>query len=124
MDKPVDFHLLLSQTKYNQSPADVEADVGSATHDMVAQSGAGGKPKLDLLSTHSTLYYRLQVRRWSKPVDFHLLLSQTKYNQSPAAVEEDVGSATHDMVANVVLAASTNCKLDLLNTHTMLYYCL
>jgi len=26
--------------------------VHSATHDVVAQSGAGGQPKLDLLSTH------------------------------------------------------------------------
>jgi hypothetical protein len=46
--KPVDISLLLSPTKYNWSLAPVEADVDSATHDVEAQCGAGGQPKLDI----------------------------------------------------------------------------
>jgi hypothetical protein len=37
----VDLPLLLSQTNYNRSLAPVEANVDSATHDMVAQCCAG-----------------------------------------------------------------------------------
>jgi len=44
-----------SQTKFIWSLAPVHADVDSATHDMVAQCGAGGQPKLDLLRTHTRL---------------------------------------------------------------------
>jgi len=51
----VDLHFLPPQTKYNWSLAAVEADVDSDTHDMVAQCGAGGQSKLDLLSTYTTL---------------------------------------------------------------------
>jgi hypothetical protein len=53
--EPVDLPLLLSQTKHNWSLAVVEADVEGATHEMVAQCGGGGQPKLDLLSTHTRL---------------------------------------------------------------------
>ena len=38
--------------KYNRSLAAAHMDIHSATHDVVAQCGAGGKPKLDLLRTH------------------------------------------------------------------------
>jgi hypothetical protein len=41
----------------------------------------------------------MQVRGWSEPVDFPLLLSQTKYNWKLAADEADVDGAAHDMVA-------------------------
>jgi hypothetical protein len=50
--EPVDLPLLLSQTNYNWSLAPVEANVDSATHDMVAQYGAGDQPQMDLLSTY------------------------------------------------------------------------
>jgi len=53
--EPVDFPLLVSQTKYNWSLAAVEAHIGSATLDMVAQCGAGGQPKLHLFSTYTRL---------------------------------------------------------------------
>jgi hypothetical protein len=95
----VELCLLPSQTKCDWSLAVVEADVDSATHDMVAQCSAGGKHKSDLLSTHTRLSYRLQVRRWSEAVDLPLLPSQTKCNWSLAAVETDVDSGPHDMVA-------------------------
>ena len=38
---PVDFPLPLFHPKYNWSLAAVEAHIGSATHDVVAQCGAG-----------------------------------------------------------------------------------
>jgi hypothetical protein len=40
----VDFPLLLSQTKDNWSLALAEADVDSATHDIIAQCGVGDQP--------------------------------------------------------------------------------
>ena len=40
--------------------------------------------------------------RWSEPVDLPLLLSQTKYNWSLAAVDVIEDSATHDMVTQCV----------------------
>jgi len=43
------------QTKYIWSRALDEADVNSATHDMLSQCGVGGQPKLDLLSTYTRL---------------------------------------------------------------------
>jgi hypothetical protein len=73
--------------------------VDSATHDMVAQCGTGGKPRFDLLSTHTRLWCRPDQREWCEPVDLPLLLSQTKYNWSLVPVEADVDSATLDMVA-------------------------
>jgi hypothetical protein len=114
--EPVAFPLLLSQTKYKRSLAPDEADVDSATHDMVTQCGDGGQHKFDLLHIHTRLQYRMQVRRWSEPVDFPLLLSQTKYKRSLAPDEADVDSATHDMVAQ----CGDGCqpKMDLLRTHT------
>jgi hypothetical protein len=95
--KPVDFPFLLSQTKYQWSLALVVVDVDSATHDIADQCGAGGQPKLDLLSTHTKLWCCCNVRRWREPVDFPLLLSQTKYQWSLAPVVVDVDSATHDI---------------------------
>jgi hypothetical protein len=80
--------------------------VDSATHNMVVQCGAGGRPLLDLLRTHTRLSCRRYMRRWSEPVDLPLLLSCPKYNWSLALDEVDVDSGTHDMLANVVLAAS------------------
>jgi hypothetical protein len=53
--EPDDLPLLLSQPKYNWSLAAVEADVHSATYDMVAKCCAGGQLKLELLSTHMRL---------------------------------------------------------------------
>jgi len=47
--------VLASQTKSDWSLAPVEAGVDGATHDMGAQCGAGGEPKLDLLSAHTRL---------------------------------------------------------------------
>jgi hypothetical protein len=52
---PVDLPLPLSQTKHNRSAAPVEADVDSATYDMVAQCGASNQLKLNLLSTLTRL---------------------------------------------------------------------
>jgi len=49
------FTFLISQTNYIRSLAAVEADVDSATYVMVAQRGAGGQPKLDLMTTHTKL---------------------------------------------------------------------
>jgi hypothetical protein len=50
--EPVDLLLVLSQTNLNWSLSAVKADNESATYDMQAQCGAGGKPKSDLLSAH------------------------------------------------------------------------
>jgi hypothetical protein len=120
--EPVDIHLpslsLLSQTKNYLSLAAVEAILDSATYDVVAKCGAGHQPKLDLLGTHTTLYYRLYGRRWSGPVDLPSLLSQTKYNRSLAAVEANEDSATYDVVKKC--GAGRKPKLDLLRTHTTL----
>jgi hypothetical protein len=55
LSEPVDLPLLLATTKYDWSPAAVEADVDSAKHDMVAQCGDDGQPKLDLLNTLTRL---------------------------------------------------------------------
>jgi hypothetical protein len=116
--EPVDLPLLLSQTKYNCSLALVEDDVDSTRYDMVAQRGVGGKPKLDLLRTHTPLWCCCYVRQWSEPVDIPLLLSQnTKYNCSLALVEDNVDSATHDMVAQRV--AGGQPILGFFRTHTM-----
>ena len=46
---------VLSQTKYIWSLAAVDADVDDARYDMVAQCGAGGQPKLDLITIHTRL---------------------------------------------------------------------
>jgi len=54
----------------------------------------------------------------SEPVDLNLLLSQTKYNWSLAAVKDNVGSVTYDMVAQC--GAGDQPKFDLLSTHTRL----
>ena len=53
--EPVDLPLLLSQTKYNWSLAEVDADIDSTTQDMVAQCDAGGQPKSALITTHMML---------------------------------------------------------------------
>jgi len=54
--EPLDLPLLLSQTNFIRSLASVDADVDSATYDLVAQCGAGGgKPKLDHMMTHTRL---------------------------------------------------------------------
>jgi hypothetical protein len=50
-----DIPLLLSQPKHNWSSAADEADVDSAIYNVVAQCGAGGQLKLDLIATHSRL---------------------------------------------------------------------
>ena len=97
--KSVDFPLLLSQTKHNRSLAPDEADVDSATHDMTPKGGAVGQHKIDPFRTHTRLYCRMQVRRWSESVDLPLLLLQTKYNRSLALDEADVDRATYDKVA-------------------------
>jgi hypothetical protein len=47
----------------------------------------------------------------SEPVDSPLVLSQTKYNWSLAAVEVNVGSTTYDMVAQC--GAGDQLKSDL-----------
>jgi len=93
--EPVDLPLLVSQTKYNWSLALDEAEVDSATHDMVAQCGAGSQPLLELLRKHTRLSCCCNMRRWSEPVDLPLLVSQTKYNWSLALDAADVDSTTH-----------------------------
>jgi hypothetical protein len=118
--EPVDFPLLLSQTKCNRSLAPDEADVDSVAYDMVAQCGAGSKPKFVFLRTHTRLQYSMHVRQWSEPVAFPLLLSQTKYKRSLVADEADVDSATHDMVAQCCDGGQP--KMDLLRTHKRLQY--
>jgi hypothetical protein len=97
--EPDDLCLLLSQTKYNWSLAPDEDDMDSARYDMVAQCGAGGQPKLDLIRTHTKLWCCCYLSRWSEPDDLCLLLSQTKYNGSLAPDEDDMDSARYDMVA-------------------------
>jgi hypothetical protein len=87
---------------------------------MVARCGADGQPKLDLLSAHTRLWYRLWVRRWSEQVELPFVTSQTKYNGSLAPVEADDYSATNDMVARC--GADGQPKLDLLSTHTRLWF--
>jgi hypothetical protein len=53
--EPVDLPLPLSQAKQIWSLAPVEVDVGRARYEMVAQCGAGGRPKLNLVSTYTRL---------------------------------------------------------------------
>jgi hypothetical protein len=60
--EPVDLPLLLSQTKYKWTLAVDGADVDSATRDMVAHRGAGVQSKLDLMRTHTRLWYWLFAR--------------------------------------------------------------
>jgi hypothetical protein len=92
--------------------------VDSATHDMVAQCGAGGQPKLDLLRTHTRPSCCCNMRKLSEPVDLPLLLSKTKYNWSLALDEAYVNIATHDMLAQC--GAGDQPLLDLLRTNTRL----
>jgi hypothetical protein len=60
----------------------------------------------------------LYARRWSEPVDLPLILSQTKFVWSLAAVEADNDSATYDMEAQC--GAGGQPKSDLLSTQTRL----
>jgi len=83
--EPVDFPLLLSQTKHNGSIAPAQANMDSARSTMAAQCGAGGQPKLAILSTHKRLWCCCYMRGWSAPVDFPLLLSQTKHKAKSVA---------------------------------------
>jgi hypothetical protein len=106
-----DLPLLQFRTKHIWSLALVEADVDSAKHDMVAQCGAGGQPKLDLLTTYIRLWCCCYARRWYEPVDLPLLLSQTNYNWSLAPVEAHEDSA------------GGQPNLDLLTTHMRLWCC-
>jgi hypothetical protein len=46
--EPVDVSLPLFQTKYDRSLAAVDAELDSATNDMVAQCGAGGQSKFQI----------------------------------------------------------------------------
>jgi hypothetical protein len=52
---PLDSPLILSRTNFIWSNASAEADLDSASHDLVAQCGAGGLSKLDLISAQTTL---------------------------------------------------------------------
>jgi hypothetical protein len=90
--------------------------VDSTRHDMVAQRGAGGKPKMDIIRTHRRLRCWCYMCRWFEPLDLPLLPSQTKHNRSLAAVEAHVDSARHDMA--VQHGAGGQSKLDLIRTHT------
>ena len=56
--KPIDLFLLLSLPILNVPLAANDDDVDSARYAMVAQCGAGGKPKLALILTHMRLKYR------------------------------------------------------------------
>jgi hypothetical protein len=49
--------------------------------------------------TYTRLWCFSNMCRWSEPVDLRLLLSRTKYNWSLAPDEDDMDSATYDMVA-------------------------
>jgi hypothetical protein len=97
--EPADLPLLSSQTKHHLSPAADDADDDGATHDMVAQCSAGGKPRWDLLSIHTRLWCWPYARRWPEPADLPLLPSQKKRNWSLAADDADVDGDKHDMVA-------------------------
>jgi hypothetical protein len=114
----LDLPLRLSQTNFFWSVAAVEADVDSATYDMVTHCGADPNPRLDLVRTHTGLSLRLYGGRWSEPLDLPLLLSQTNFIWSVAAVEADVVKATHNVVAQC--GAGGQPKLDLLSSHTRL----
>jgi hypothetical protein len=107
----VDLPLLLSQTKYDWSQAAAEAYVDRAKYDMVAKCGVGGQSKSDLLRTNTRLHYRLQVRRWSEPVDLPLLLSQTKYNWSLASVEAHVDDARYDTNAHCGVGGQSKSQI-------------
>jgi hypothetical protein len=96
--------------------------VDDARYDTNAHCGIGGQSKPDLLLTHTRLHYRLQVRRWSEPVDLPLLLSQTKYNWSLASAETNVDDARY--YTNAHCGVGGQSKSDLLRTHTRLHYCL
>ena len=63
------------------------------------------------------------MRRWSEPVDLHLLLSQSKYNLSLGVVVKHVVSAAYDMVAQCG-APGGQPKFDIYLDHTRLKYCL
>ena len=54
----VDLCLLLSRTNINRSLAADDNDIDSATHDMAAQCGAGGQPKLHLLRAYTSVWFR------------------------------------------------------------------
>jgi hypothetical protein len=117
--EPVDLPFLLSQAKYNWSQAPVDATVDSDRHDMAAQCGAGGRPKVDLLSTYTRLWCWPYVRRWSEPVDLPFPLSQAKYNWSLAQDDATVDIDTHDIAAHC--GAFGRPKVDLLSTYTRLW---
>jgi hypothetical protein len=69
--------------------------VDSATHDMAAQCGDGGEPKLYLFTTQTSFFDSP-----TRVVGVNLLYkrSQTKCNWSLVPVDAGVDSATHDMV--------------------------
>jgi hypothetical protein len=79
---------------------------------MVAQCGAGGKHKWELISTHTRLWCCPYARRWSEPADLPLLSSHTKHNWTPAADEADDDGDTHDMVAQCGACGQTRWDLD------------
>jgi len=93
--------------------------VGSATHDVETQCGAGGQPKVHLTRTHTKLQCRCYMRGWSEPVDLRLVLAQTKYIWSLAPVEPHVNNATHDVVTQQC-GAGGQPKVDFLNSHSRL----
>jgi hypothetical protein len=116
--EPVDLPFLRTQTKHDWSLAPAQSHVDSDRYDMAAQCGAGGKLKLDLIRTHTRLWCCCYMCRWTEPVDFPLLLSQTKHNWSLAPAQAHVDSDRHVMVAQC--GACGKLKLDLIWTHTRL----
>ena len=116
--EPLDLPLLRSQNNVIWSLALVLVNVDSATHDVVVQRGANPNPNSDLIQTHTRLYCRCYMMRWTEPLDLPLLQSQTNVIWSLALAQVNVDSATHDMVA--VSGANPNPNSDLIRTHTRL----
>jgi hypothetical protein len=68
--------------------------------------------------THTRLQRRPYTRGWSEPVNLPLLLSQTNFIWSLAALEADSDSATNDMVTQRRVDGKP--KFFLRRTHTRL----
>jgi len=119
--EPVDLLLLISQTKHNWSLVPAHSYVDDDRYVMEAQFGAGGKPTLDLIQTHTRFGCCCYMRRWTEPVDFPFLLYQSKHNWSLAPAQSHLDSDRHVMVAQC--GAGGMPKLDLIRTHTRLPRC-
>ena len=117
--EPSHLFLFLPHTNCIWSVAPAQADVDSATYEMVSQCGAAGQPKLHLNPAHTRLWCRLLLR-W-RPEQSHLFLFLPHANciWSVAPAQADVDGATSDMVSHC--AAARQPKMDLIPTHARLW---